>query len=103
VAEVTFAFTPAPELLLVNVTAMHAPRDPEAAAVELAEVAGGLSDLLGPPAREAGDRTAARLGALPYSTFTLSYRFHDYFADLTSTNLPGRGVMVYEHYMSMRD
>ena len=103
IAEVAFAFTPRPALRLVNLTVMHRPSAANAAVRELVAVTAALHDALGAPIGEAGERTAAHVGALPYATAAVAYRFRDYFADVSSTNLPRQGVMLYEHYMSVPD
>jgi hypothetical protein len=66
-------------------------------------VVASMREQLGAPTREAGARTASSLAAGPMHTAIVSYRFKDYIADVSATNIPGRGLTLREHYMSARD
>ncbi|HEY5374304.1 MAG TPA: hypothetical protein VIK01_11495 [Polyangiaceae bacterium] len=75
----------------------------DAAAAQLSAVVGQMKEQLGTPTHEAGSRTAGYLASGPMHTATVEYRFKDYIADLSATNIPGRGLLMREHYMSARD
>ncbi len=73
------------------------------AAAQMSRVVSGLEQQLGKPTRELGQRTGSYLDSAPYKTALVRYRFRDYQADVTATNLPGKGTMLREHYMSARE
>ena len=61
---------------------------------ELEVVLAGFSDV-GPP--------VSAMFAKERGTLPVVRAFSDFLADLTTTNIPGDGVLVREHYMSARD
>ncbi|MET0791271.1 MAG: hypothetical protein ABW061_07090 [Polyangiaceae bacterium] len=67
------------------------------------EVIASRRDQVGDPTTEAGSRDASYLSAGRLHTAVVSCRFKDYFADVSATNIPGRGLTLREHYMSARD
>jgi len=97
-----FGFTIASERL-VNVNAWRSGLSGRAAAAQMDSVIDGLRTQIGAPTTEAGDRSAKYLAAGHLHTAVASYRFKDYIADVSATNIPGRGLMLREHYMSARD
>ena len=62
-----------------------------------------MREQVGAPTKEAGKRSAAYLASAPMQTALVEYRFKDYIADVSGTNIPGRGFTLREHYMSARD
>ncbi|HEX7452111.1 MAG TPA: hypothetical protein VF294_07490 [Polyangiaceae bacterium] len=97
-----FGFAPATEHL-VNVSAWRSGMTGDAAAAQLSAVVRKMKEQLGAPTHEAGSRTAGYLASGPMHTATVEYRFKDYIADVSATNIPGRGLLMREHYMSARD
>jgi hypothetical protein len=102
ITELDFGFAPSSERL-VNISAWRSGMTAADAAAQLNAVAQSMKAELGAPTREAGDRSARYLGSGPMRTAMVQYRFSDYIADLSATNIPGRGLMLREHYMSARD
>ncbi len=102
VSELDFGFTPK-DTRLVNISAWHNGMSSTEAATEMNTVVAALEQQLGAPSEENGDRTASYLAAKPMRTAVVQYRFADYIADVSATNIPGRGLMMREHYMSARD
>jgi hypothetical protein len=102
IGQLQFGFSPASERL-VNITAWRSGLSGEVAAAQLNTVATRMREQLGVPTREAGARSAAHLAAGAMHTAIISYRFKDYIADVSATNIPGRGLTLREHYMSARD
>jgi hypothetical protein len=100
--QLDFGFAPATEHL-VNVSAWRNGMTGDAAAAQLSAVALQMKEQLGTPTHEAGSRTAGYLASGPMHTATVEYRFKDYIADVSATNIPGRGLLMREHYMSARD
>ena len=88
---------------LVNISAWRTGLTGSAAAQQMEAVAVGLRGQLGRPTRAAGSRSAEYLAAGPLHTAIVEYRFKDYIADVSATNIPGRGLSLREHYMSARD
>ena len=95
-------FTVADERL-VNISAWRNGLSSEVAAAQLNAVVASMKAQVGEPTREAGSRSANYLASGPMHTATVHYRFKDYIADVTATNIPGRGLSLREHYMSARD
>ena len=58
-----------------------------------------LAAALGAPTEQAGELTRDHLGGGPMHTATMRYRFADYLAFVTATNLPS-GICVHEIYQS---
>lgn len=102
VDELVLAFSPVTQRL-VNIATTQYGLDPNLAAAQMSEVVAGLERQLGKPTREAGERSANYLASAPLRTALVRYRFSDYQADVTATNMPGKGTMLREHYMSARD
>lgn len=102
VDELVLAFSPATQRL-VNITTSQSGLDGAAAEARLKALAADLQAKLGNPTREAGEVSASYLASAPMRTASVRYRFTDYQADVAATNLPGRGLVVREHYMSARD
>ena len=100
--ELQFAFSPTNKRL-VNIATTRYGLAANDAAAQMSAVVSGLKAQLGKPSRELGQRTASYLDSAPYKTALVRYRFSDYQADVTATNLPGKGTMLREHYMSARD
>ena len=102
VAQLDFGFAPSTQRL-VNISAWRRGLSSAAAATQMRALAASLKAELGAPTVEAGARTAGYLAAGPMHTAVVQYRFSDYSADVSATNIPGRGLMLREHYMSARD
>ena len=88
---------------LVNISAWREELSPAAAALRMNEVVASMQAEVGAPTRQAGSRSAEYLAAGPLHTAVASYRFKDYIADVSATHIPGRGLLLREHYMSARD
>jgi len=102
VNELVLAFSPTSKRL-VNISTSQFGLDGERAAAQMSAVVAGLEQKLGKPTREVGERSGAYLDSAPLRTALVRYRFSDYQADVTATNLPGKGMVVREHYMSAND
>ena len=102
ITKLDFGFSPTTERL-VNITAWRDRLSGDVAAAQMSAVAASMRERLGEPTREAGSRTASYLAAGAMHTAVVSYRFKDYIADVSATNIPGRGLTLREHYMSARD
>ena len=67
-------------------------------------IVASLATKLGPAATRAGSFDAADLSRpTAESISTVSYRFADYVADVSSMSIGSSGSVVREHYMSARD
>jgi hypothetical protein len=102
VDELVLAFSPVTQRL-VNIATTQYGLDANTAAAQMSAVVASLEQQLGKPTREAGERSGNYLASRPMRTALVRYRFSDYQADITATNLPGKGTMLREHYMSARD
>ena len=102
VDQLDFGFAPATQQL-VNISAWRHGMSGNAAAAQMGSTVSAMQKQLGAPTREAGDRTANYLASGPMHTAIVEYRFKDYIADVSATNVPGRGLLLREHYMSARD
>lgn len=102
ISKLDFGFSPTTERL-VNITAWRDRLSGSVAVAQMDAVVSSMREQLGAPTREAGARSAAFLAAGPMHTAIVSYRFKDYIADVSATNIPGRGLTLREHYMSARD
>ncbi|MEO7035894.1 MAG: hypothetical protein ABI548_18310 [Polyangiaceae bacterium] len=102
VDQLDFGFAPATEHL-VNISAWRHGMSGVAAAAQMGSIVSAMQQQLGAPTRQAGDRTADYLASGPMHTAIVEYRFTDYIADVSATNIPGRGLLLREHYMSARD
>lgn len=61
-----------------------------------------LRKALGMPTSAVGDASPEALSGSPLQTARLQYRFADYLATVTASNLPYAGLAVREQYMSAR-
>jgi hypothetical protein len=102
VAELDFGFAPGNEHL-VNISAWRNGMSSDAASAQLNAVVATMKQQLGAPSVEKGERSASYLAAGQMHTALVQYRFSDYIADVSATSIPGRGLMLREHYMSARD
>lgn len=100
--QLDFGFAPN-SARLVNISAWRRGLSGAAAADQMSTVLAGLRQQIGAPTRQAGEPTASYLAAGPMHTAVVEYRFSDYIADVSATNLAGRGLLLREHYMSARD
>ncbi len=102
ISQLDFGFSPGNQHL-VNISAWRNGMSAADAAAQMNAVVASMKAELGAPSTEAGSRTAAYLAAGPMHTAVVEYRFSDYSADVSATNIPGRGLLLREHYMSARD
>jgi hypothetical protein len=102
ISELDFGFSPSTQRL-VNISAWRNGMSSASAASQMNAVVASMKAELGTPTVEKGDRSAAYLASAPMQTAVVQYRFSDYSADVSATNIPGRGLMLREHYMSARD
>jgi len=86
---------------LVAVDALRRGLSADAAAGAGAAIERRLTAALGPPAEAAGEWSAGHLGGGPCATSLLRYRFRNYLAFVTATQVPGQGVLLREQYMSV--
>ena len=98
--DVAFAFDPK-ETKLVTVTTLRNQLDASSAADALNTIAAQLKDELG-EGRVLGTPSAEYLAEGAMRTALIEYRFSDYIANVSATNL-GQRVAVREHYMSAID
>ncbi|MEO6599305.1 MAG: hypothetical protein ABIQ16_05490 [Polyangiaceae bacterium] len=97
-----FGFSPGSERL-VNISAWRGGLTSTVAVAQMDAVVASMKDQVGDPTTEAGTRDASYLAGGRMHTAIVSYRFKDYIADVSATNIPGRGLTLREHYMSARD
>lgn len=95
--DVSFAFEPK-NMTLVTVTTLRNQLNPTTAAIAWNQIAGELKATLG-EGRLVGTPSAQYLAAGHLRTALVEYRFSDYIANVSATNL-GERVAVREHYMS---
>lgn len=88
---------------LVNISAWRNGLSSEAAVAQMDAVVASMKERVGEPTTEAGSRSASYLASGPLHTAMVEYRYKDYIADVSATNVPGRGLSLREHYMSARD
>ena len=88
-----FGFTPAGAL--VSATTLYSHLGDRAASSIATHAEQQIEQTLGTPAKRAGSFESVG------TTATLSYRFKDYAADMTSTQVPGSGFVVREMYTSV--
>lgn len=98
--DVTFKFEPK-ALKLVTVTTLRNQLDAPAAATAMNTITAELRGKLG-EGRLVGTPTAQYLASGPMRTALMEYRFSNYIANVSATNL-GPRVAVREHYMSAVD
>jgi len=84
---------------LINITALRLRRGRDEARKYFEQRRLALAQHLGQPSFIALSKYDAT-HAGPYATSSLEYRFSDYFVEVSSTNMPGRGTVIREHYMS---
>jgi hypothetical protein len=101
VEDMMFAFDPRGELIGVN--AAHRKLDPEQAARFVARRTAELSEQAGPPARTTGEPTAGYLVPGSVAQAGVEFRFRDYLAEVTATQLGALGLLVREQYQSISD
>lgn len=95
--ELALTFTPSGRLISVDA---FTPRLPASgAAASFGAATARLQAQLGPPADELGDATPAALASTPLATARARYRFDDYVAIISASNLSS-GVAVREQYLS---
>jgi hypothetical protein len=102
IKEVAFQFTPDAKFL-VNMTVLHTGLSSPQAADKLKKISTVLKDSLGEPHRITGTASAEYLAGGYLRTATYAYKFHDYMAQVTATNVGKSGVLVRQHYMSIPD
>ena len=100
VDDVSFAFEPAAHRL-VTVTTLRNRLDPAGAADQMQGIMRTLGASLG-EGRVVGAADPVYLAAHPMRTAKVEYRYADYIANVSATNLGSR-VVVREHYMSALD
>lgn len=98
--QLTFAFSP--EKRLVSVQTFRRGLGGEAAARILRQISETLTPRLGAATDQVGDATAAYLTHGPMQTVVRRYRYTDYVASITATNLPWSGIALSEQYMSAK-
>jgi len=98
--DLSFAFAPK-TLRLVTVSTLRNQLDAASAASAMNDITGSLGARLG-PGRAVGQPTAIYLAGGELRTALVEYRYSDYIANVSATNLGGR-VAVREHYMSAID
>ncbi len=101
VEQLALEFTP-DRSRLVNVTALRTGLSPQDGSSAFLTATTKLEKLLGPPGKAAGDGSVALLSS-PAGVSGISYRFHDYQAEITALNVSSHGVVVREHFVSARD
>ena len=74
---------------------------PEAASTRFEELRGDLARDLGPPSSAWGEATAAYLAEGPLRQAGARFRFADFAADVSVTNLPAGGVVLREQYRAL--
>lgn len=99
-SEVLFSFRLADKKLL-SVSVWRYGLAGDAASTELGLLSRGLKSKLGEPQRDLGGRGAADLTASAYATTVIDYKFRDYTASVSTTNIPGKGVELHEEYLAI--
>lgn len=90
-----------PRGVLVGVDLMRDGTDGEKAAAVLETVTKRVSDAAGPPSAVQGTASPAHLGGGYLNRAASEFRFADYAADVSATNLGEQGVVVREQYRSI--
>ena len=98
--DLSFAFAPKTRRL-VTVSTLRNQLDAASAASAMGEITAALGTKLG-QGRAVGQPTALYLAGGELRTALVEYRYSDYIANVSATNLGGR-VAVREHYMSAID
>jgi hypothetical protein len=97
IEELALTFAPSGRLISVDA---FTPRLPASgAAVSFGAATARLQTQLGPPSDQIGDATAAALERVPLATARARYRFDDYVAIISASNLAS-GIAVREQYLS---
>lgn len=86
---------------LVAIDLMSEGMDAETAARRFESTRARLAGELGAPATSSGEATGAYLADKPFRRAAVQFRFADYAADLSATNLARGGVVVREQYRSI--
>jgi hypothetical protein len=94
--EVAFGFRLADHRLL-NVTTLSTGLTAREASARFAATAERLSDALGEPPLH----SLPAIDWDPHAPVYVTYRYSNYIAELTAMELPGRGVLLREHYVSI--
>lgn len=90
-----------PQGRLVGIDLMHEGTDPEAAVAIVTKLEGDVTKAAGEPSAKRGALSGEHLGAGYLSQTAFEYRFTDYAADISATNLGGQGIVVREQYRSL--
>lgn len=90
-----------PQGRLVGVDLVHEGTDADGAAALVSKLETDVTKAAGTPTAARGAASAAHLGEGYLSQATFEYRFSDYAADITATNLGGQGIVVREQYRSL--
>jgi hypothetical protein len=99
VNQLTLAFNPAGKLVAIDT--WRAQLDAPEAASNLQHIRERLSHALGTPKTSLGESTPDYLGSGYLHTASAQYRFSDYLASVTATNLgQAKGIAVREQYQS---
>jgi hypothetical protein len=89
-----------PQGVVVGIDLMRSGTDGAKAASVLTSIAGRIAREAGPPSAVQGSADAAHLGGYLDRAAT-EFRFADYAADVSATNLGERGIVVREQYRSI--
>lgn len=90
-----------PQGRLVGVDLVHEGTDASGAAAIVAKLESDVTQAAGKPTAARGIVSAAHLGEGYLSQANFEYRFTDYAADITATNLGDQGIVVREQYRSL--
>ncbi|MBS2019389.1 MAG: hypothetical protein JST00_41385 [Deltaproteobacteria bacterium] len=90
-----------PQGKLVGVDLMREGTDPEAAAALVGKLESEVSNAAGKPSSTRGTVSGQHLGSGYLSQAAFEYRFADYAADISATNLGAQGIVVREQYRSL--
>lgn len=100
VSELMFSFR-LQDKKLISVSAWRYGLDGQRASTELGLVADGLKSKLGTPKRDLGGRQPQDLTASAFATTVVDFKFSDYSATVSTTNVPGKGVQLREEYLAI--
>ena len=99
--DVLFVFDPAG--LLVTVDAVRRGLSPQEAASFVDQRAQELAKSAGPVTRSSGERSSAHLAPGRVAAAEVEFRFRDYYANVSATQMGGLGLLVRERYQSLSD
>jgi len=99
VSDAFFRFDP--RGVLVGIDLMREGTDGEKAATVLTTLSDRISGAAGPPSTVQGTASSAHLAGGYLNRAATEFRFADYAADVSATNLGERGVVVREQYRSI--